>query len=65
GRAGAAAAVAVLRREADALALDYERALFAAAEPAPGSGLSARRRGLWAALRRLWLAQRTSGAARK
>lgn len=60
GRGPAMSAAAVVGREADALALEYERALFGgvlpARQPAP-----APRRDLWAALRRVWWAQRLAG----
>ncbi len=61
GRKAAAAASAALRREADALAVAYERALFAAAGAEPTPGSAGRWRGLWAALRRLWWARRSAG----
>ncbi len=53
-------AAAVVRREADALALEYERALFGGAPPARQPAV-APRRDLWAALRRVWWAQRLAG----
>lgn len=60
GRTAALAAVAVVRREADALALDYERALFGGALP-ERQPAAVRRRALWAALRRVWWARRLAG----